>query len=299
MGVRQPSRPRVAAVGRGGRGRRGGAARRHRAHRPAPDPAGAGAAAAAPRRPRAVRDLEGPTRARPGWRRRRGATSATTRRPACCWPRSARPTPTPVHDALEQKLAVSPGLVAYGVDDAGRFFGREREVDALANRLVRSPLVAVVGPSGVGKSSFVHAGLAASPARPVHAVLSLRPGRHPDGGAVRGHRRPHRPQPCPEADAVVRELTRARRGGQPRLRARGDRSARGAGDPEPPTAPSATRFAQLPWPAPPTARPRRCAIVGTLRDDFASVLESRSMGCAAGSRCSCWRRRRRRRCAAS
>jgi hypothetical protein len=71
-----------------------------------------------------------------------------------------------------------PGLAPFGVDDAERFFGREAEIDGLANRLVKAAMVAVVGPSGVGKSSFVHAGLTAR-LREHHRVIALRPGRFP------------------------------------------------------------------------------------------------------------------------
>ena len=70
------------------------------------------------------------------------------------------------------------GLAAYGAGDAQRFVGREREVEALANRLVRSPLSAVLGPSGAGKSSFIHAGLVPRLAEH-HEIVALRPGRHP------------------------------------------------------------------------------------------------------------------------
>jgi hypothetical protein len=71
-----------------------------------------------------------------------------------------------------------PGLAPFGIDDAERFFGREAEIDGLANRLVKAAMVAVVGPSGVGKSSFVHAGLTAR-LREHHRVIALRPGRFP------------------------------------------------------------------------------------------------------------------------
>ena len=51
------------------------------------------------------------------------------------------------------------GLRAYSADDADLFFGREADIDALVE-LCRAPgLVAVVGPSGSGKSSLVKAGL--------------------------------------------------------------------------------------------------------------------------------------------
>ncbi|MBA3464998.1 MAG: serine/threonine-protein kinase PknK, partial [Deltaproteobacteria bacterium] len=71
-----------------------------------------------------------------------------------------------------------PGLAAYGVADAQRFVGREREIEALANRLVRAPLIAVLGPSGAGKSSFIHAGVMARLAEQ-YELITMRPGRHP------------------------------------------------------------------------------------------------------------------------
>lgn len=51
------------------------------------------------------------------------------------------------------------GLRTFTRDDADRFFGRAAEVQALVARLARHGIVAVVGPSGVGKSSLVRAGL--------------------------------------------------------------------------------------------------------------------------------------------
>src|SRR4029079_11090096 len=68
------------------------------------------------------------------------------------------------------------GLSSYTVDDAAWFFGRERESEAMINRLKLEPFVAVVGPSGVGKSSFVHAGVAPALG---WQVVSMRPGRSP------------------------------------------------------------------------------------------------------------------------
>ncbi|HEV7555513.1 MAG TPA: ATP-binding protein, partial [Kofleriaceae bacterium] len=70
------------------------------------------------------------------------------------------------------------GLASFGQGDAAMFFGREREVEAVVNRMRVQPLIAVVGPSGVGKSSFVHAGVL--PALPDSwQTLSLRPGASP------------------------------------------------------------------------------------------------------------------------
>jgi serine/threonine protein kinase len=70
------------------------------------------------------------------------------------------------------------GLDPFSSADAHRFVGRERETDALINRLRQRPLQLVVGPSGAGKSSFVHAGVV--PAMPAGwRVVSMRPGASP------------------------------------------------------------------------------------------------------------------------
>jgi hypothetical protein len=74
-----------------------------------------------------------------------------------------------------------PGLAAFEEADADRFFGRSVDVARLLARMRTQPITAVVGPSGVGKSSFVRAGVI--PALKASAdpweVLVLRPGRHP------------------------------------------------------------------------------------------------------------------------
>jgi WD40 repeat protein len=57
-----------------------------------------------------------------------------------------------------------PGLCAYSEEDAPAFFGREREIAALWERLREHHLLAVIGPSGAGKTSFLRAGVV--PARP-------------------------------------------------------------------------------------------------------------------------------------
>lgn len=56
-------------------------------------------------------------------------------------------------------LPVSPykGLEAFGQDDAHLFFGREAMTDVLATAVDAGGLVPVVGASGAGKSSLVHA----------------------------------------------------------------------------------------------------------------------------------------------
>jgi eukaryotic-like serine/threonine-protein kinase len=72
------------------------------------------------------------------------------------------------------------GLAAFGENDAKYFFGRSAEIRTARTMLERSPLLAVVGPSGVGKSSFVHAGLVpALRASGSWHVYTVRPGRKP------------------------------------------------------------------------------------------------------------------------
>lgn len=51
------------------------------------------------------------------------------------------------------------GLEAFGEDDSDRFFGRRELIARLVERLGERRLLAVVGPSGSGKSSVVRAGL--------------------------------------------------------------------------------------------------------------------------------------------
>jgi DNA-binding winged helix-turn-helix (wHTH) protein/WD40 repeat protein len=54
-----------------------------------------------------------------------------------------------------------PGLSAFTEADAEHFFGREAEVEALWEKIRRRKLLAVIGPSGVGKTSFLRAGVIA------------------------------------------------------------------------------------------------------------------------------------------
>lgn len=69
-----------------------------------------------------------------------------------------------------------PGLQAYGPGDSGSFFGREDDVCRALNHLRADTLLVVVGPSGVGKSSFVLAGVL-----PLlgDQVVVVRPGARP------------------------------------------------------------------------------------------------------------------------
>jgi WD40 repeat protein/DNA-binding SARP family transcriptional activator/class 3 adenylate cyclase len=79
------------------------------------------------------------------------------------------------------------GLSRFEAVDAANYFGRERLVAELVARLAESPLLAVVGPSGSGKSSLVRAGLlpalatGVSPGSPRWRSTILCPGSHPAG----------------------------------------------------------------------------------------------------------------------
>jgi WD40 repeat protein/class 3 adenylate cyclase len=76
------------------------------------------------------------------------------------------------------------GLLAFGVDDSARFFGRAEVVADLSERARRSGFVALVGSSGSGKSSILRAGLV--PAFGEGTIVT--PGEHPppitDGAAL-------------------------------------------------------------------------------------------------------------------
>jgi hypothetical protein len=71
-----------------------------------------------------------------------------------------------------------PGLQAFTEEDAGVFFGREGEVEALWRKLRQRRLLAVIGPSGAGKTSFVRAGVLPARPRGWGAIVTT-PGRAP------------------------------------------------------------------------------------------------------------------------
>jgi hypothetical protein len=83
----------------------------------------------------------------------------------------------------ELQLDESPyaGLSSFQEADAGKFFGRNREIAAMMTRIRDRPMMAVVGSSGVGKSSFVRAGLVPALKRSGETweTLVIRPGRKP------------------------------------------------------------------------------------------------------------------------
>jgi eukaryotic-like serine/threonine-protein kinase len=74
-----------------------------------------------------------------------------------------------------------PGLTAFQEADADRFFGRGRDLARMVARVRELPLTGIVGPSGVGKSSFIRAGVgpALKSSGESWDVITLRPGRQP------------------------------------------------------------------------------------------------------------------------
>ncbi|HET8755843.1 MAG TPA: BTAD domain-containing putative transcriptional regulator [Solirubrobacteraceae bacterium] len=88
-------------------------------------------------------------------------------------------------DGDEQIVCPFKGLASFEAADAPYFFGRERLVAELVARLVGAPLLAVVGPSGSGKSSVVRAGLLPAlaggvlPGSQDWPQWLIRPGEHP------------------------------------------------------------------------------------------------------------------------
>lgn len=72
-----------------------------------------------------------------------------------------------------------PGLLPYEAENADSFFGREADVAACLRKLRDARVVAVVGPSGIGKSSLVRAGVVATLIRTGTPVLVTTPGDRP------------------------------------------------------------------------------------------------------------------------
>jgi DNA-binding SARP family transcriptional activator/WD40 repeat protein/energy-coupling factor transporter ATP-binding protein EcfA2 len=97
-----------------------------------------------------------------------------------------------VDEAEVQTATTCPyrGLVPYGIDDSESFFGRERVVRECRRMLAEQGVLAVVGPSGSGKSSVVRAGVAAGLRREGQRVMITTPGERPMdivGTAARDH----------------------------------------------------------------------------------------------------------------
>jgi hypothetical protein len=57
------------------------------------------------------------------------------------------------------KIRPWPGLTPYSINDSGYFLGRSTEITELIERITAEPLNCLYGPSGVGKSSLLQAGI--------------------------------------------------------------------------------------------------------------------------------------------
>ncbi len=88
-----------------------------------------------------------------------------------------------VPNDLEEILCPYRGLLPFREEDAPFFFGREAFTERLMEKVRAHTFVALVGPSGSGKSSVVHAGLVPQLRQgldgKVWGAATLRPGRHP------------------------------------------------------------------------------------------------------------------------
>lgn len=71
------------------------------------------------------------------------------------------------------------GLLPYGAEDADSFFGRDDDAAACLRRLRDGGVLTVVGPSGIGKSSLVLAGVVPALTRAGTSVFVSTPGAHP------------------------------------------------------------------------------------------------------------------------
>ncbi len=65
----------------------------------------------------------------------------------------------PVPASVSKPACPYPGMMPFSETDSDRFFGRDEEIEELIERLRLHPFIAVIGPSGSGKSSLVFAGL--------------------------------------------------------------------------------------------------------------------------------------------
>lgn len=92
-------------------------------------------------------------------------------------------------DGAEEESAVAGlerpyrGLASFGPEHAAVFFGREKQAEALANRIRRHPMITLTGPSGSGKTSLLHAGV--FPLLDDMPVVTMRPGADPIGALNR------------------------------------------------------------------------------------------------------------------
>ncbi len=93
--------------------------------------------------------------------------------------------------AASDDVCPFPGLTAFGRADSAHYFGRGSELDAALEALRRHPLVPVVGPSGIGKSSFVAAAVIPRlEESSAWTIVTCRPGSDPFGALATALARP-------------------------------------------------------------------------------------------------------------
>ncbi|MEM9490944.1 MAG: serine/threonine-protein kinase, partial [Myxococcota bacterium] len=117
-------------------------------------------------------------------------------------------------DLLAPDQAANPyaGLAAFQETDAARFFGRERDIASVLAGLHNHRIVTVAGPSGVGKSSLMRAGVIPALKRSGQHwhTLTVRPGRQPVAALARvlaDLPAPPRPQAGAAGRAEERDVT--------------------------------------------------------------------------------------------
>jgi WD40 repeat protein/DNA-binding SARP family transcriptional activator/energy-coupling factor transporter ATP-binding protein EcfA2 len=138
-----------------------------------------------------------------------------------------------------------PGLTSYDVEDQESFCGRDTETAACLRLLHERGVLAVVGPSGSGKSSLLRAGIAASlkaSGRQVHVVTPGRAGPTESDSIERAAigtvllidqlEEVFAPGVCPEhRDAYLTALARRGGGGELVVALRADRTPELSGEP--------------------------------------------------------------------
>jgi WD40 repeat protein len=72
-----------------------------------------------------------------------------------------------------------PGMQPFDEEDAEFFYGRDAEIEEAVQRLRLNPRLGIIGPSGSGKSSLVHAGVVPRLRRDGWRIQRLRPGPRP------------------------------------------------------------------------------------------------------------------------
>lgn len=65
----------------------------------------------------------------------------------------------PISELFTKPDCPYPGMETFNEGDSENFWGRDKEIDAMVRQLDNYPFLAVIGPSGSGKSSLVFAGL--------------------------------------------------------------------------------------------------------------------------------------------